>query len=177
MANARSLYLSSLELRREGHSREAVFLLATAVEELAKAGTLHRAWMFRQHQELFEKALAGWRDMIGGHGAHQRKYAAAVHQGTNNMIAGLGMALIVDLLSRERSTSAVADAAEMFLGGQPKEVPPWFNQLWRKRQAIFVDWSDDGWKAQDGDAAFYDEGREMVLLLFRNLRVDVQRSS
>lgn len=177
LANARSLYVSSLALRRRGHIREAVFLLATAVEELAKAGTLHRAWMFREHQELYERAIAGWREMMGGRGAHQRKYAAAVHQGTNNMLAGFGMAYIIDILSRDRSTSAVADAAEMFLGGQPKVVPPWFDQLWRERQAIFVGWRSGQWEAGDGGgAAFYDGGRVPLLMLFRNLRSDVQRS-
>jgi AbiV family abortive infection protein len=177
-ANARSLYVSSLHLRKRRQDREAVFLLATTVEEIAKAGMLHRAWLVRDEPELFRKVLAAWRAMTGGRGAHQRKYGAAILQGTNTMLLGLVVGIITDVLSRDRTKSAADEVAEMLLSGVPSAVPPWFDRLWTERQAIYVGWSGDEWSSQPGaGAAFYDEGREYVLRLFRNLRSDIQRSA
>ena len=181
--NARSIHLASIQLRRRGRNREAVLLLATAVEEAAKAGMLHSAWQMRDSAETYDRLMATWSKMKWSHTA---KHNAAEFTGSRFLMpfVGMGLALAllshrrVGLVSKETAGSALVRAVDALLGSpDPPPIPGWYQRLHQERQAIFVDWGDNGWTEPDVEAAgrFFDEGRRGVRDLFANLRRDLRR--
>jgi AbiV family abortive infection protein len=176
LSNARRLYVASRHLRRLGFGPEAVLLLATAVEELAKSGLLHRAGMIGEDPHLFEVAVAGFGKMLGGRGAHRRKHAAAAFSGSTTFAVAIVMALITDFLAKDQSGAKTTTMMEALLGSPPEPPPGWFDRLWQQRQTIYVGWEHGRWVHGDpAGIAFYDEGRTHVLRLFHNLRADLRQ--
>jgi hypothetical protein len=176
-ANARSIHLASLNLRRVGRNREAILLVATAVEEAAKAGLLHRAWLLRGDAETYARVIEAWNKIKW---KHEAKHKATPFMGGSVLVpalaVGLGADLFRKLFGRTGGESMLAQIFEALLGDPPETPGSWYDRLWDERQAIFVDWEAGAWSNLDQRTAgaFYDEGQPEVRRLFRDLRRDLR---
>jgi hypothetical protein len=158
-------------------------MVATCVEEAAKAGLLHRAWLLSSEPEAFGKLLDAWESMEY---KHQKKHQTAPFMSSEILFPSIAIAAVFDIVTSKvpflkastGDASMLGDVLKAFYGDAPNIPDSWYARLWDQRQATYVNWDGSCWTARDQTEAgsYFDEGRRDVHRLLAGLRRDLRRT-